>query len=193
MKDRKEVLTTYVSDMLSLERHLLSTVESQAKDNDLKQQPEAGQLLNRLDTTLHQHTDALKRRLDSLGGSATAGLKEAVTALTGMAGGAIGKIRPQTVSKFLRDDYAALGLCTVSYEMLHTTALALQDQETAGMALRHLQQLTPLTMEIADVMPGVVVSELSDDVKNLDPGVVAQARLNNREAWRIPAEAHHAE
>jgi len=84
----------------------------------------------------------------------------------------------------LRDDYTALNLATIGYTMLHTTGLALNDQATADLALRHLREYTSIVMEINQVIPSVVVAELRDDGGVINESVVQDAVANSQMAWQ---------
>jgi hypothetical protein len=89
----------------------------------------------------------------------------------------------------LRDDYVALTMCCVAYEMLHTTGLALKDQSTADLALSNLKDLTPMVMEIGQAIPAIVTAELVLSGVGADGSVAEQAARNNEEAWRTHAGA----
>ena len=83
----------------------------------------------------------------------------------------------------LRDDYTALSLAAISYTMLHTTALALNDQPTAELALRHLKDFTPLITEISRVIPQVVVHELTEDFPTVNMSSATASMRSTQEAW----------
>jgi hypothetical protein len=87
----------------------------------------------------------------------------------------------------LRDDYTALNLATVGYTMLHTTGLALNDQATADLALRHLREYTSIVMEINQVIPSVVVADLREDGGVIDESAVQMAVANTQKVWQ-PSE-----
>ena len=132
---------------------------------------------------MRRHTDSLEERLRTFGGSLSADVKEAFTVATGLAAGLLGKIRPHMASKFLRDDYILLSACSIGYEMLHATALALRDTETADLALEHFKDITPLIVRLSEIMPTVVVHELTHDVAGIDAGAIPIAKENTRHAW----------
>ena len=113
---------------------------------------------------LERHIAApVEAQLNNVGGSATSGVKSAWSALLGSGAAALNQVRKTKVSKSLRDDYTALGLSAISYTMLHTTALGLGDQATAQLAKRNLDDITPIIVEISQVMPKVVLQELQED------------------------------
>jgi hypothetical protein len=183
MKTSKQLLTSYVGDILAAENHLLKAIEQQLSDEHVARQSVAHEFLRELRGTLQTHSFRLAERLSALGGSLTANVKEAVTAATGFAAGLFGRIRPQIASKFLRDDYVVLSACAIEYEMLHVMALAMKEQPIADMALQHLKEITPLIVRLSDILPGVVVQELGEEVGDVATGSVLVARENTRRAW----------
>jgi ferritin-like metal-binding protein YciE len=183
MSDRLDLLQKYVGDMHATEKHILEAIERQAESDEAAAQPDAQDFFNRTVAVLREHTSHLDRHLETLGGSASSTVKDAVTGALGFAAGLIDQVRDQAVSKMLRDDYTALNMACVSYTMLHTTALALNDSKTAEIALLHLKHLTPLVTEINKLTPLVVVRELMDDADAVDGSAGERAVSNTQEAW----------
>ncbi len=156
MADQKTLLQKYVSDMVSLEAHIYQAIDKQAKETD-------GMIKTHFQTfaqTLETHQSALATRLKALGGAANGPVKEGVAAAFGIAAGVIDKFRSEEVSKDLRDDFTALNLSLISYEMLHTTAIALGDRETAELAGRNAKDNAEFITYIQQILPEVVVGEL---------------------------------
>ena len=183
MRDSKDILQQYVSDMVALDEHIHEAIKRQIDDDRMKQFPEASKVVNTLHTTLDTHIDGLKVQLKSLGGEASGPVKEAVSAVAGIAAGLYDKVRHDPVSKMLRDDYTALSLAAISYTMLHTTALALQNQPLADLAQRYLKDVTPIIIEISQVVPGVVVKDLEDNEVLIDRAVGQEAVRKTQAAW----------
>ena len=104
----------------------------------------------------------------------------AVASLFGMAAGAIDVVRPQQVSKALRDSYTATNHAIIGYIMLQTTGVGLNDQETADLAERHLADHVANAQAIASVMPSLVVKDLSDDVGNVSAGAAEAVTTNQK-------------
>jgi hypothetical protein len=184
--DRTQILTGYVTDMGAVEKHILEAVERQLANEDTKKYPTAMTSLEGLRATLARHVEVLEN-YDN--GSTRAGIletvKNAATGALGVAAGFYNQLRQtDTVSRSVRDTYTAVGLATISYEMLFTTALALKDQPLAELALRHLEQLTPHTIELSKVVCEVVARELTDEDKTLDPSVGPEAVRRTQEVWR---------
>lgn len=184
LAQRADTLRQYVSDMLALEKHTREAVERQRTDAGVKQQAQAYPLINRIGMTLEQHVAALEQQLVELQGSSSS-VKAAVTSALGVAAGLYAKVRTQEVSHMLRDDYTALSLAALSYTMLHTTGLALYDSTTANLALRHLQDLTPLLREITRIIPQVVADELIPTHPHLNLVSVPEALRQTQAAWNV--------
>lgn len=183
MDDRKEKLQQYVSDMLALERHIHEPIKRQRDDDTVRNFNEAHQLLSKMEAMLDQHIENLEQHLESLGGEPSSPVKDTVSAVAGVAAGLYDKMRSDPVSKMLRDDYTALNLAAISYTMLHTTGLALMDQQTADLALRHLKHWTPFIVEISEIIPQIVARELADEGATFNAQVGQQATRNTQQAW----------
>ncbi len=183
MSDRNSTLQQYVGDMLALERHIHDAVRRQRDDENVTSHPKTHGVISRIESTLDEHIEHLERHLKAIGGDSSSPVKDAVSAVTGAAAGLYDKVRTDKASKMLRDDYTALGLAAISYTMLHTTGLALNSEETANIALRHLRHWTPLIVDISEVIPLVVAKELAEDPGQVSPTVGEQAVRNTQEAW----------
>ncbi len=193
IKDTREYLRPYVADMAAVEKHILEAVERQTKDEDFQKLPQAQQLVNRLETTLRNHVQTLEGHLAQFpAGSAAGAVKGAVTGVLGAFAGLYDKVRSEAASRGLRDDYTALNLASISYTMLHTSALALNETATAELALRNLKELTPLIMQLTEVLPEVVVRELAEEGKAYDASIVQRAVRATQEAWSTTAATVHA-
>ena len=193
MKDNKEALRPYVADMVAVEKHILEAVERQRNDDDIKQFPDALQLVGRLETTLKSHVQALDALAEKFaGGGAASAVKEAVTGVLGAIAGLYDKVRKDTASRALRDDYTALSLASVSYGMLHATALGLSQGPTAELAKSHLAELNSLIMDLGLLLPRVVLKELAFEGYSVDTGAADKAVKNLEETWRSSAQREKA-
>lgn len=191
MKDNREQIRPYVADMAAVERHILEAVERQRKDDAFKDFPQALGFLEKVEGLLKTHVESLETHLDSLpGGGVAAAVKETVTGVLGGLAGIYDKVRKDKVSRALRDDYTALSLAAISYTMLHSTALGLHQGTTAEIALRNLKDVAPLVKELAEIVPAVVIKELSFEGYDIDFTLSTQAVRNTQEAWspgNVPA------
>ena len=176
-------LQTYVNDMVSLQKHILEVVEHQYTDADVKNDLKAYDLIGKLKSTLTHQVGELEPHVQRLGSQVTATVKQAVTNFLGNVAGLYNHIRKDPVSRILRDDYTALNLASVSYTQLYTTGLAYGDQGVAATALKHLKELTPLIIHINEIMPHIVVSELTDEGPGIDTSVVSKAFEDTQAAW----------
>lgn len=185
MQERMNTLQKYVSDMIAVEQHIGDAVRRQVEDKEVYQHnPAAGRIINQIDQMTKQHEQHLEQHLKTLGGDTGKGLKEVAAGALGVIAGLYDKVRNEKVSKMLRDDYTALNLAAVGYTMLHTTGLALQDQSTADLALRHLDHYSSIIMEINQIIPQVVVEDLRNDVPILNESSAQQAITNTQQAWK---------
>jgi hypothetical protein len=190
--NRNETLTSYIGDMIGLERHILEAVDRQSNDETVRSHAQAIVTIEKLKRTVQAHVALLESHAKTIGEMATPTIKEVVTSLAGMAAGFIDKVRTHSVSKDLRDDYTALSLAAIGYTMLHTAALSLDDHPTAELARRHLKDLTPLIVEISEIIPFVVVNELVSEIPITDISVAERALRNTHEAWSRHSMANAA-
>jgi ferritin-like metal-binding protein YciE len=156
-----QTITKYLGDMHALESHILQAIDKQ--DKLLQDHPSAKEMISTFRNTIEGHINALDARLQALGGSPTHPVKEAVSALAGIAAGLYDQVRNEEASKDLRDDYTALNHSIIAYVMLHTTALAFNDQETADLCKRHLIDNSHFVMDIQSFMPALVLQEYEQD------------------------------
>ena len=183
MSEREDTLQQYVSDMLAVERHMMPAFENQSKDERFIQYPKAHHLIKKMEMTNQSHINGLEHHLKNLGGDPASPIKSAVSAALGMAASVIEKMRTDPISKNLRDDYVVLNLAAIGYTMLHTTGQALMDQEIADVAATYLMEYTPLITDINEVIPVVVVGELTDETEMIDPDAAERSIQRTQQAW----------
>ncbi len=115
-------------------------------------------------------------------------MKQAVAVVAGVAAGLYDKVRTEEASKDLRDDYTALSHAVIAYTMLHTTALALGDAETARLCARHLADNARFVQGIQEAMPDLVIEEYRQDGGfALDEGASDATRRVIAASWMQPA------
>lgn len=184
MKNPNAVLQGYLTDMAAVEQHIHEALERQLKGEALNPYPEARRTVEALKSTLEQHLEALHREIEGADGKDVVEMiKRAVGGALGFFAGLYEKVRTDKASRMIRDNYTATGLACISYQMLHTTALGLKDERIATLALQHLKDLTPLLVELSEVVCTVVARELAAEEKIFDGTVGEQAITNTREAW----------
>jgi len=178
---QQETIKVYVGDMASLESHIEEVMDRQV--DLVKPHPKAAALVNKLHATSKMHRDALKAHLESMGGSSGSPIKAAVAAAAGVAAGIIDKVRPEAVSKAIRDDYTAINHATIGYTMLHATALMLKDQATASLAERHIRDYTSHIEGINQIIADVVAYDLKNDGIPVDDSIVKQTTEKVNQIW----------
>jgi len=184
MADSKNLSTiqTYVGDMYSLESHIEQAIDAQLEK--VKDLPKAHAAVRRFHGNVRTQRDAMKAHLDSLGSGTSGSLKAVVTDLFGLAAGVIDKIRSESASKILRDDYTAFNLAAMGYHMLYGTALMLNDQKTAAIAERHHRAYTDMVQDINQIILSVVADELRKDGLKLNEKAMDSATQTMNEDWR---------
>ncbi|MBX7156868.1 MAG: hypothetical protein K1X66_00575 [Verrucomicrobiae bacterium] len=183
MKDKNQTLKQYVTDMRALDQYLLDITQTQAKDENLKRYPQAVSLINQIVFISQKHVASLDIQVTRFNVGTRSAIKGTVTSIAGSAMGLINKMRSHEVSKMLRDDYTTLSISAISYTMLHTVGLALHDSIIADLALEHLKNITPLVVEISEITPAIVVTELADEGDMVEPNVGMTALRNTQQAW----------
>ena len=144
------------------QEHIDKAVKGQIED--LKDYPEVVAELRMLQRGVHHHLDDLKQLRERRGGpTATDAIKRAGSSILGLAAGAIDLVRNEGLPKNLHDDYTAFSLAGVGYVMLHTTALALGDEEVADLANQHLRDYTKAVIRLNDIIPPAVVRFLHQE------------------------------
>jgi hypothetical protein len=156
-RDKNEAINSYLSDMLSLEDHIEKAIRGQLQD--LKDYPDVIAELKEIQRKVEQHISDLRELTErrNAGGVVTAVIR------AGAAVGLLDLIRSEGLPKNLRDDYTALSLATVGYEMLHTTALALEDREVAELAHVNFSDYARAVIRLNTIIPGAVLSFLKSE------------------------------
>src|SRR3954464_4700546 len=178
---KQDIVTKYLADMIGLEGHIYQAIDKQVKET--QDEPDVNPILRNMRDTLEQHTNALRTRLEDLGGKATSPVKEAGASILGVAAGVVDKVRAEEVSKDFRDNYTALSLSNISYVMLITTCLACNDTQTAELASRNLKENAQFVMDIGKLIPYTVVRDLSD-LTDVDSAAIQQAQQAYSAAWQ---------
>lgn len=181
----RETIKTYVGDMYALESHIEQALDLQLEK--VKDHPKANAAVQRFHTMVKTQRDAMKAHLESLGGETGGMLKSAVSNTFGLVAGVIDKVRPEAISKCLRDDYAAFNLAAVSYHMLYGTALMLRHHETAQLAERHHRAYTDAVQDINQIILDVVAFELKKDGHVIDETAMDRALTAMNKDWKDTA------
>jgi len=180
-----DTIKTYVGDMYSLESHIEEAMDAQVEK--CRDHPKAYAAVRRFHGTVRTQRDAMKAHLDELGGATGGSLKSVVSAAFGVAAGVIDKVRPEAVSKSLRDDYTAFNLAAMGYHMLYGTALMLGFPKTAEIAERHHRAYTDMVQDINQIILDIVASELRKDGHKVDEKAMDRATETMNQDWRATA------
>ncbi len=180
----KETLVKYLTDMHALEKHVAQPLKAQAADADFGEFPDARQLVQRIDLRTQTAITSLEILIKEFGGDVRTDFKTVVTAAAGAVAAAVNEGRVHKITKKLRDDYTALSLVSIGYELLHTTANALGNEQIASQALKHLHEVAGLIMELSQVIVPVAVEELCKTNPEANVSTVTSTQVNIREAWR---------
>jgi ferritin-like metal-binding protein YciE len=178
----RHTVATYISDILALEQHMKAPLDAQIA-SEAHQKSSASPIFSKIQATTTEHIAALQAALEAAGGSPAAGVKSAWATLLGGGAAALNNVRATKVSKSLRDDYTALGLAAISYTMLHATAAGLGDTKTAELAKKHLDEITPIIVDISTVIPGVVLEELAADGEPVKITAAELTQQVSKNAW----------
>jgi hypothetical protein len=179
-----EVIRENLADMLGIEQHVLQTIERQTRDDRVKKFYNAYEPLKRIESVLRSNTAELERHLSTVDVGLESKLKKAATSIAGSVAVFYDRLRTnEPVSRSLRDIYTSLNHAAISYAMLQTAALALDEVEIATMAQMHLTGITPLIVELSEIIPFVLATELADEGKIEDTAVAQQAAALYHQAW----------
>ncbi len=186
---KNETLITYVGDVHALVTHGLGALERQVENLKNVSHRDAQPAVAEGKRVLEKQKSVLENRLESLGGSATAPVKDAVSAIAGVAAGLINAVRPSETVKSLRDDATFFSGLGTAYLLLYTTATGLGDMETSSVAQSGYEDSARMVMHFDGILPKITVEELREeqlDVAEVTEGV--QAMIRN--AWTRAAPAH---
>ena len=111
----RDTVKKYVGDMVALETHIEEALDAQVGKITDQDHPQTAAAVRRFHDMVKRHRDALKEHLQSMGGEEGSPLKSAVTTVSGMAAGLISQVRPEAVSKALRDDYTSCNHAAMGY------------------------------------------------------------------------------
>jgi ferritin-like metal-binding protein YciE len=187
-RDRNEAINSYITDMLALEDHIEKAVKGQLAD--LKDYPDILTELRQIHRKIEHHISDLRMLSDRRNaGGVVESVKRAGAAVAGAAAGLIDLLRTEGLPKNLRDDYTAFNLATIGYVMLHTTALALDDQEAADLAQQHLRDYAETITRLTALVSAAVVRYLQQEGLPAREDVVPQVNRTIEQTWRQTSES----
>lgn len=185
MNDIRETIHEYVAESAAFERHVERALAAQIDRHE--DVPAITRRLTDIRDTVASHADELEQLLERRDAS-TSPVKRATTTVLGLGAGLVDRFRDEGLPRNLRDDYVAAGMGAVSYVMLHTTALALGDDQVADIARRNLKDYARITMEIHNLMPATVLRFLAEEGHPVDESRLPEIAQTLDEVWRTTAQ-----
>ena len=164
VKQKQDLIRSYCDDVFELQRHIIKMTEDQAKEGDLQRYSLVREAVASVRETVGRHASEMEQHLSALGGEPSSMIQQAANRIVGMAAGIITRGEgTENAAKVLRNNYAALEMASVGYQLLYTTALAFQDRATADLVKRQLDDTRPIATQVKHLIPEVVVQELSNE------------------------------
>ena len=180
-------IADWVGDIVALETHV-----EEAMDRQLKLESSSTTLtaaIQRFHDTVRDSKQRAVAYQEQYGSEPGNPIIKAGSNLLGKAAGMIDQMREDGIAKALRDDYTAYSLVAISYTMLHTTAMALEDAATQAFAEQGLRTYAALVQDVSDLMPQAVVQDLkdNDDQPLQNPNIVDECREEVQRIWQSTA------
>jgi hypothetical protein len=174
-KTSSPAVSEWIGDVVALERHIDSVLDRYASGAVVPP------IIRYLHEMVHESSTRAKNFHPGHDHPAKSSVIQEGLALLDRSALLIERIDEGTLSHVLRNCFVACNLAAVTYSMLHTSAIALEDEDLAGFTARGLRTYAELISEIGTVMPGVVVGDLSDT--RIDPNAAAIASSQQQEMW----------
>jgi ferritin-like metal-binding protein YciE len=188
-KGTQQTIADWLGDIVALESHV-----EEAMDRQLSLPSSSTNVA----TSFKRYHDTVrdsKRRAEayqkSYGSTSGNPVIKAGSNLLGKAAGMIDKMRDDSASKALRDDYTAYNHLAIAYTMLHTTALALNDSATAEFSKSGLTTYAGLVQDINQIIADAVIADLAtnDDAPSPNTSAMQEARKTINAAWKATANS----
>eukprot|EP01088_Endostelium_zonatum_P000556 TRINITY_DN10803_c0_g1_i1.p1 TRINITY_DN10803_c0_g1~~TRINITY_DN10803_c0_g1_i1.p1 ORF type:complete len:193 (+),score=61.84 TRINITY_DN10803_c0_g1_i1:101-679(+) len=180
-----DTIATYLADMVALNDHIQTVLDRQQKNAETSF-PEYAIIIGKWRTALIAQKEGLQARLNEFGGGGATGvIKQTVSVVAGVAAGIIDTVRPDFLSKQIRDDYTAIALDEIGYQMLFCTATALNDSKTAELAKTYAAQNAGFLKECQMILPQIIVSELNKNYEGIQLSQTAVPATQDmvRDVW----------
>lgn len=188
-RNSQQSIADWIGDIVALESHVEEAMDRQlslASDNQ-----DVAMAFKRYHDTVRDSKQRAVAYQKTYGTTAGNPVIKAGANLLGKAAGVIDKMRDDSASKALRDDYTAYNHLAIAYTMLHTTALAMHDDATGEFAKKGLETYASLVQDINNIIPDAVVADLQSNEKEpqVDASIVSEARANIDKAWKVTAHS----
>ena len=181
-KQIHQEISDWLGDIVALEGHIEEAMDGQLS---LEASPELSSAIQRFHDAVRDSKQRAVEFQSQYGSEPGNPVIKVGSELLGKAAGVIDKLRKDSVSKALRDDYTAYNHTAVAYTMLYTTAMAFNDTATAQFAEQGLRTYARLVQELNRVIPAAVVHDLvtGEHAPVIDPAVVKDCRATIQNAW----------
>lgn len=179
---RNELLVTYTSDVHALVTHGIDVIARQRKNLEKVSHADAKTALAEFERALTTQKQNLDARIKHLGGTPAQPVKDAVSAVAGVAAGLINAVRPSETAKSMRDDHTFFSQLGVAWLMLHTTAAALGDVDTALLAERCYAETARCVIRVDAILPKIIVEEIRESISQVSDAT-EKTRQMVRKAW----------
>ncbi len=181
----QQSIADWIGDIVALESHVEEAMDRQlslASDNQ-----EVAVAFKRYHDTVRDSKQRAVAYQKTYGSTSGNPVIKAGANLLGKAAGVIDKMRDDSASKALRDDYTAYNHLAIAYTMLYTTALAMKDNASSEFAKQGLETYAGLVQDINKLIPAAVVADLQSNEQepHVDTGVVSEARAAIDKAWKV--------
>lgn len=176
-------ISDWLGDIVALETHVEEAMDAQLKlDGD----PTIASDIQRLHDTVRDSKQRAVAFQQDYGSTAGNPVIKAGSNLTGKVAGLIDKLRNDSVSKALRDDYTAYNHVAIAYTMLYTAALAFADDETSAFAKAGLTTYASLVQDLNHLIPQALLQDLAsgDHAPVIAPDVLEKARQTIDGVWK---------
>jgi ferritin-like metal-binding protein YciE len=182
-----QAIADWVGDIVALETHVEEAMDRQLKLESPN--PELTAAIQRFHDSVRASKERAEAYQEQYGSEPGNPIIKAGSNLLGKAAGMIDLMREDGVAKALRDDYTAYNLLAISYTMLHTTAMALDDPATQMFAEQGLRTYAGLVQDINHLMPDAVVEDLKNNADHplQNTNVAAECRQVIQQVWQSTA------
>ena len=182
-KQIHQEIADWLGDIVALESHVEEAMDAQLT---LEASPELTSAIQRFHDEVRDSKQRAVEFQKNYGSEAGNPVIKMGSELLGKAAGVIDKLRKDSVSKALRDDYTAFNHTAIAYTMLHTTAMAFNDSATAQFAEQGLRTYAGLVQDLNHVIPAAVVHDLvvGEHAPVIDPTAVQQSQDTIANVWQ---------
>jgi ferritin-like metal-binding protein YciE len=186
-KEAHHALADWIGDIVALESHVEEAMDRQTKltsDNTT-----LAAAIKRFHDVVRDSRERAVKYQAHYGSEPGNPIVKAGSNLLGKAAGIIDMMREDAISKALRDDYTAYNHLAMAYSMLHTTSMALDDNETKAFAELGLRTYAGLVQDVNHLIPEAVLHDLKDseDHPIVNPNIVEECRRTIDSIWKQTA------